>query len=164
MKHAFTAIIVFFIGVTLCFAQASDKPRLSALSLELGKTGLIYNLSFDQKLATKNYGFRFGAGSNFGKYSIAITVGGGGYYLVGGQNRFLELGADMQYLIVAKVADAPKHFSLVYPDYSIKTFYPSLNLGYRRYGRRTLFRVGFSPGLIEEKFVPGGYISYGLTF
>jgi hypothetical protein len=162
MKFILTAIVAILISGTLCNAQTTSKTN--AVSFEIGKTGLIYNLTYDRKVATQNFGFQFGVGSNLAKYLNAIAVGGGGYYLVGQTNRFLELGADLQYLIVDKVSDDQKGFAFVYPDYSIKTFYPSLNLGYRAYGKQTLFRVGFSPGVIDNDFVPGGYISLGLRF
>jgi hypothetical protein len=77
---------------------------------------------------------------------------------------FLKTGVDIQYLIVDEVRDDQKGFAFVYPDYSTKTPYLSLNLGYRSYGNRTMFRVGLSPGLIGNDFVPGCYISYGLLF
>ena len=162
MKSLITAFCAILLSVTLCNAQTIEK--VNAVSFELGKTGLIYNITFDHKAATKNFGFRLGAGSNLAQYLNAISVGGGGYYLVGKTKHFLELGLDLQYLIINEVSDDQKGFSFVYPDYSIKTFYPSLNLGYRAYGKRTLVRIGFSPGLIDSDFVPGGYISYGLRF
>jgi hypothetical protein len=164
MKRYLTTIVAILICVTLCAAQVTGKPKLNALSFQLGKTGLIYNLNFDHKLATKNFGFRVGAGSNIAKYLNAITIGGGGYQLIGKAKKFIELGLDIQYLIVSEVSDDQKGFAFVYPDYSIKTLYPSLNFGYRTYGKNTLFRVGFSPGLIKSDFVPGGYISFGATF
>jgi hypothetical protein len=162
MKSLLTAISAILVSVTLCNAQTTSKTN--AVSFELGKTGLIYNLTFDHKASTKNFGFRLGVGSNLAKYLNAIAVGGGGYYLIGKTNRFLEFGADLQYLIVDEVSDDQKGFAFVYPDYSIETFYPSLNVGYRAYGKRTLFRIGFSPGIIENDFVPGGYMSFGLRF
>lgn len=164
MKFLVTVFFATVISVTLCNAQTTEKPELNVISFELGKTGLIYNLTFDHKAETKNFGFKYNVGSNLSKYLNAISIGGGGYYLVGTTNSFLELGVDLQYLIIDEVSDDQKGFAFVYPDYSIKTFYPSLNVGYRAYVKRTLFRVGFSPGLIESKFVPGGYLSYGLRF
>jgi len=155
--------MIFFI-VTLCNAQSTDKPNHNALSLEMGKTGLIYNLNFDHKVEAKHIGFRFGAGSNLAKYLNVLSFAVGGYYLFGKANQFFELGVDLQYLVVDEVSDDQRGFTFVYPDYSIKTLYPSLNLGYRVYRKSTLFRIGFSPGLIKGDFVPGGYISYGLTF
>lgn len=162
MKSLLTAISAILISVTLCSAQTTSKTN--AISFELGKTGIIYNLTFDHKVATKNLGFRLGIGSNFARYLNAFVVGGGGYYLVGKTNRFLELGLDLQYLNVDEVSDDQKGFAFIFPDYSIKTFYPSLNLGYRAYGKQTLFRIGFSPGIIDNDFVPGGYMSFGLRF
>lgn len=155
MKSLLTVCFAILISVTLCNAQTIEKSKLNAISFELGKTGLIYNLTFDHKSATKNFGFRLNVGSNIAKYLNAISVGGGGYYLVGKTNKFLELGMDLQYLIVDEVSDDQKGFAFVYPDYSIKTFYPSLNFGYRAYSKRTLFRIGLSPGLIDSDFVPG---------
>lgn len=166
MKTYLASIGAILLCVTLCSAQTSDKPKLNAVSFELGKTGLIYNLNFDHKLATKNFGFRLGAGSNLGHYLNAISIGGGGYHLIGRTENFFELGLDIQYLIVDEVSDDQRGFAsiFIYPNYSIKTLYPSLNLGYRRYGKNALFRVGFSPGIIKGELMPGGYISYGFTF
>lgn len=166
MKHTLTTIFAIFICVTLCNAQTTEKPKLNAFSFELGKTGLIYNLNFDHRFAAKNFGFRFGVGSNLAKYLNAITLGSGGYYLIGSRNRFLELGVDIQYLVVEEISDDQRGIAdiFVYPNYSIKTLYPSLNIGYRRYGKNGLFRVGFSPGIIKSELIPGGYISYGFTF
>ena len=166
MKYTLTTIFVIFIFGTFCNAQTAEKTKLNAVSFELGKTGLIYNLNFDHKLASKNFGFRVGAGSNLGQYLNVVSLGGGGYYLVGNKNKFFELGLDIQYLIVDEVSDDQKDFAsfFVYPNFSIKAIYPSLNLGYRWYGKKALFRVGFSPGKIRSKLIPGGYISYGITF
>jgi hypothetical protein len=160
------AFIAAILCVTECTGQTSEKPNLNAVSLELGKTGLIYNLNYDHKLASKNFGFRIGPGSNLGQYLNVISVGAGGYYLAGSKNKFFELGLDLQYLIADEVSDDQEGIAsiFIYPNYSIKTVYPSLNLGYRRYRKNTLFRVGFSPGLIRSELIPGGYISYGFAF
>ena len=163
MKYVLT-IIVLLSCVISGSSQVNSRSNQNALSFELGKTGLIYNLVFDHRLKQNKLGFRLGAGSNLAQYLNAVTVGGGGYYLAGKKKRFLELGLDLQYYIVDKVSDDQKGFSFVYPDYSIKTIFFSLNAGYRSYGKKTMFRVGLSPGLIDNKFIPGGYISYGFTF
>ena len=162
MKHRLTILFSFFVCSSLCVAQTTQKTSLNAISFELGKTGLLYNLTFDHQFAEKHLGFRVGAGSNFSSYLNVKTVGAGGYYLLGKQNRFLELGVDVQYLVVNERSDDQKGITLIYPDYSVKTLYTSLNVGYRSYGKRTLFRIGFSPGLIKGKFVPGGYVSFGV--
>jgi hypothetical protein len=166
MKHTLTTAFAILSFVTLCFAQTTEKPKYNALSFELGKTGLIYNLNYDHKVAGKNFGFRISVGSNFAQYLNLITAGGGGYFLLGRQNRFLELGIDLQYVVVEEISDDQIGLAdiFVYPNYSIKTLYPSLNIGYRRYRKNGLFRVGFSPGIIKSELIPGGYISYGFTF
>jgi hypothetical protein len=91
-------------------------------------------------------------------------LGGGGYHLIGKTSNFLEVGADLNYLSVDEVSDDQRGFVLIYPDYSIQTYYVSINIGYRRYGKSNLFRIGFAPGFIKQDFIPGGYISYGITF
>ena len=53
MKSLLTAFTVLFLSVTFCNAQASEKIKINAVSFELGKTGLIYNLTFDHKLTAK---------------------------------------------------------------------------------------------------------------
>lgn len=164
MKHILTIMCTILLCATLCHAQTTNNPKLNAVSFELGKNGLIYNLNFDHQLKKINLGFRVGAGSNFATYLKATTVGGGSYYLLGRKKHFLELGIDLQYLMVDEVSNDQKGFAFVYPDYSINTLYSSLNLGYRSYGKSTMFRIGFSPGLIKSEIIPGGYISYGFRF
>jgi hypothetical protein len=158
-----TSILLLFCAI-FCQAQKPGKLNTNALSFELGKTGLICNVSYDHKFGVKNFGIRAIAGYNFSNYVNAKSFGGGVYYLLGKANRFFEVGADLHYLIIFEETDDQKSVPLVYPDYSTKTFYPSLNFGYRLYGEITVFRVGISPGLIDSKFVPGGYIGFGLTF
>lgn len=158
-----TCLIIFaaFLSTTLCYSQEKTNRDANALSLELGKTGLIWNFNYDHKFKASNIGIRASAGSNFSRSLSAWTVGGGGYCIVA---RALELGVDFHYLVVDEVSDDQKGFTLIYPDYPTKTLYTSLNIGYRKYGRKTLFRVGLSPGIADKDFIPGGYISYGFTF
>ncbi len=164
MKAYLTTIFSLLLYTALCSAQTTDKQKNNALSFELGKSGLIYNLNYDHKFQAKNFGFRFGAGSNLAKYLFAFTFGGGCYYLAGNRSRFLELGADLNYLLVYEVSEDQRGFAFVYPNYAIKTNYASLNLGYRKYRRSSLFRIGVSPGFTKKGFIPGGYISYGVIF
>ena len=142
MKSILATFWLLIIGTILCNAQAAEKTKLNAVLLELGKTGLIYNIVLDHKL----------------------TTGAGGYYLVGKSKSVLELGIDVNYLSVNDVSEDVKEIPLVYPDYSVKTLYTSLNIGYRKYSDKTLFRIGISPGFIKSGFVPGGYISFGFMF
>jgi hypothetical protein len=162
MKHNLTIIIILFFCKVVCNAQTTGKKsNNNAFSIELGKTGLIFNLSFDHKFPAKNFGYRINIGSNFAKYLNAFSTGGGGYYLFGQKKNYFELGIDLSYLNVYELSDDQKGFILLTPDYSIKTFYASMNLGYRKYGDKGLFRIGISPGFIRSDFLPGGYISYG---
>ena len=71
---------------------------------------------------------------------------------------------DIHYLKIDEISIDQRGFVFVYPDYSISTYYPSLNLGFRNYGNKTMFRIGFSPGFIKDDFVPGGYGSFGIRF
>lgn len=165
MKSLFTLWLLLFSVITSS-AQTSEKLKHNALSFELGKTGLIYNLFLDHKVESKNFGFRAGAGSNFGKHINILSLGGGGYYLLGKTKKYFETGLDIHYLIVTEESDDQRGFSSIflYPNYATRMIYPSLNFGYRYYGKNTMFRVGFSPGIIQSKLIPGGYISYGITF
>ena len=164
MKSILTTLFTFLISITLCNAQTTEKLKANAISFELGKTGLIYNIAFDHRFKDKNFGFRVDIGSNFSRYLSLLTTGAGGYYLIGKRKSFFELGMDLNYLSVDEVSDDQKGLSFVYPDYTVKTLYTSLNIGYRKYSNKTLFRIGISTGFIKEGFVPGGYISFGFTF
>ena len=168
MKSLLSAFFTLLISSTLCNAQKTAKlqfkPQLNAISIELSKTGLIYNIVFDHRLKNKNFGIRVDIGSNFSQYLSLLTTGAGGYYLAGKRKSFLELGIDVNYLSVDEVSDDQKGITFVYPDYTVKTLYTSLNFGYRKYTNKTLFRIGISPGVIKKGFVPGGYVSFGLAF
>ena len=81
--------------------------------------------------------------------------------------KLMNKAAYLDFVIeIIRRSDDQKGFAsiFVYPDYPLKTIYPSINLGYRRYGKNSLFRVGLAPGMIQGKLIPGGYISYGFTF
>ena len=159
-------VIPFFLlfFCTCCNGQSDFKNKKDALSFELGKTGLIYNVNFDHKFPKNNFGYRFGFGSNFDEYLNFFTVGGGVYYLVGENKNFLETGVDVSYITVNEKSDDQRGVTLVYPNYATNTPYTSINIGFRRYGRGSLFRIGPSFGFIKDGFVAGGYISYGFLF
>lgn len=145
-------------------AQSPPTPMRNAILFEVGKTGLIYHLSFDHRFKETPFGVRAGFGYAPGKYLAAIMAGGGGYYLAGKTSHFLELGVDLYYLKVEEVSDDQKGFALVYPDYSTSTIHSSINIGYRKYGKTTLFRFGVSPGFTSAGFIPGAYAGFGFTF
>lgn len=159
MKSLLTALFI-----TLLISYAGyGQSRSNALSLELGKNGLLYNLTYDHKFPSR-FGVRAVVGANRIQWLEALAAGGGGYYLVGKNSRFLELGADLYYLAVNEISDDQVGFLFVHPSRTLRTLYPSANIGYRKYGMRTLFRTGFSPGVIEGAFIPGGYLSLGFLF
>ena len=164
MKRFLLIISLFWSGIAFSQSNENNHSKNNALSFELGKTGLIFNVSFDHKAYHNDFGYRIHAGSNFNKYLKLSTVGCGGYYLIGPGKSSCELGIDLNYLSVTEVSDDQKTFSFVYPDYPVKTFYGSMNIGYRNYGKNTLFRMGISPGVIKNDFLFGGYISLGFRW
>ena len=164
MKICLFAFLLLIISHLLGNAQSIEKRKNNAISLEIGKTGLILNLNYDHLFNNKMYGIRAGAGTNFGGTLIAITSGLGGYLLKGTIKNSLEMGADFNYLEVNEPSDDQRSGIIIYPNHTIKTYYANLNFGYRSYGKSTVFRIGLSPGVTKEGFIPGAYISYGIIF
>jgi hypothetical protein len=147
------------------FSQAGKAPLKYSLSAEVGKTGLIYSIVFDNTLKDVRYGLRGGAGSNFGRYTNVLMALVGGYRLIGSGQHFLETGVDLHYLNITVTSDDQRRMSsLVYPDYPSTTFYITLNAGYRLKVRKVVFRVGAAPGFTKDEFVFGSYVSCGLRF
>ena len=157
--------LFFSFGLLLLFivSNAQSKP-VQSLSVELGKNGLIVSLIYDYKFSESQFGFRAGAGSNFAKYLRAYTVTAGGYKLFGGTNSFFELGIDIQYLDIDEVSDDQKGFVLLYPNFSTQTLFTSLNLGFRKYSKKSILRAGFAPGFTKHGFLPGAYLSFGVKW
>lgn len=154
-------IIIISFSIFLLATPAAGQDARNSISLEIGKTGLIYNLNFDHSLKP-GAGLRMVIGSNFSRNMNAIHAGIGGYKLFGKQKHHFECGLDVNFLKIDEVSDDQKGFSFVYPDYTVNTYYLSLNFGYRRLSGKTIFRAGISPGYIKDGFIPGGYVSYGL--
>jgi hypothetical protein len=166
MKIILILLLVFFSSVTNCFAQQSASKKLNSISCEVGKNGLIYNISYDHLFKEKNFGLRLLTGSNFGRYLNAKSIGGGGYYIYGKKNKYAEFGIDLQYLNITETSDDQKGFAsiLIYPNKPTDGLLTSLNLGFRKYNNRSLFRIGVSPSLIKSNFFVGGYLSFGFLF
>ena len=145
---------------------AADESRPTRyIFFELGKTGLIYNLGYDQQLAGRKTGFRATVGSNFGRYLSLYNVGAGVYRLFGKKAKYFETGTDIYYLNVKEGSDDQRGIDIFsYPDYSTKTYYATINIGYRYSSGSRLFRVGVLPGISKDEFIPGGYISFGIGF
>jgi hypothetical protein len=155
--------LFFLLLIFTSITHAQDKGKNNSLSLEIGKTGLIYNLTYDHHFPN-NFGLRAGGGSNFTSNLQAITAGGGVYYLTGKSNRHFESGIDFYYLGVFEASDDQKSIPLIYPDHYAEGLLTSINLGYRSYGKKAIFRIGGSPVLFKGEFIPGGYISFGVRF
>ncbi len=154
--------LFFSLGLILLFTGANAQHKsVQALSAELGKNGLIVSILYDYQFSKAHFGIRAGAGSNFAKYLRAYTATTGGYKLFGKKNNFFELGIDIQYLNIDEVSDDQKGFVLVYPDFSTQTLFSSLNLGLRKYFKKSVFRAGLAPGFTKHGFLPGAYLSFG---
>src|SRR5688572_7550069 len=108
-------LLVVFLSLHIYSPGQKKLDKLQAISFELGKTGVIFNLTYDQRFS--KFGFRGGAGSNFNKYLRAITFGGGGFYLLGKKNSFFELGTELNYLAVEEFSDDQRSFTLIFPDH-----------------------------------------------
>lgn len=160
LKFTFLYILFF----QICNAQTNSTAKLNALSVELGKNGYIANVSFDKTLRENQLGLRLFAGSNFNRYLNAKSFGIGLYHLEGKEKNFAEFGLDAGYFSIIENSDDQKSNGPLFPDYPINTYLINFNLGYRNYTKNGLFRIGVSPGIIKDGFVPGGYISYGLRF
>jgi hypothetical protein len=160
-------LVLLICAYTLAYPQTQQSPGSTKarqfIFFELGKTGLIYNLGYDHQLPGRKTGFRFAGGSNLGKYQSLFNIGGGVFQLFGGLKNYFEIGVDIYYMEVNIESD-DQIGSLIYPDYPIQTFYLSANIGYRRSTGKRLFRIGISPGLTKDEFIPGGYISFGIGF
>lgn len=112
----------------------------NAVSVEIGKTGAIFNLTYDRKGETSKIGLRAFAGSNFSSHINVLNIVGGAYYLAGKRASFFELGTDLSYLQVqVNSNDQLRAAYLVAPAYDTRTLSTSFNNGYRHLGHNTLF-------------------------
>lgn len=163
MRTIFLLVVGLIFSLTL-FSQTGKTYKYS-LSAEIGKSGLIYSIVFDNTLKDTRYGLRAGAGSNFGKYTNVLMGLVGGYRLFGKGAHSLETGLDLHYLNISVTSDDQfRMSSFVYPDYPTTTFYITMNAGYRLKARRVLIRAGVAPGFTKDEFIFGSYISCGLRF
>ena len=121
-------------------------------------------IPYDYKFNNKNKGLRVVVGSNFSNKLPAFTTGVGGYYLVGKNKSFLELGIDLNYLTVEVISDDQRGITLFYPDYPIRSYYANANIGFRKYSNNTIVRIGISPGFNKIELIPGGFLSMGFSF
>lgn len=157
-------LLFFVVCVLPSTLKAQEKLHGNTLSLELGKNGLQYQLSFDHRFAKTAFGYRIAAGSNFGRYLRSYAVAAGGYYLVGKRRLALELGADMNYLNIEEISDDQRGFVFISPDYTAKGFAANLILGFRVTGKHTLFRMGYAPMTFRQRMIQGAYLSFGFRW
>jgi hypothetical protein len=159
------ALVLLFSSTFMCsYAQRKTNDELKTVSAELGKVGLLFNLSFDYKWKNSPFGARVFLGSNFARYLSAATAGAGGYVVFGNKWHMFETGVEIAYLNISEVSDDQFGFAIIFPSYSIKGISTSLNLGYRNRYKNNIFRIGFSPTILKDVFIPGGYFSYGRGF
>lgn len=162
MKQIFISffLIVFFTSKSV----SQNLPYRKTLSYELGKTGLIHNLYFDNKLSNSSYGYRVGIGNNLGSYLYLGKVSIGTYKLFGSKNKFFELGIDVDKILVSKDSDDQIGLgNFVYPNYTTDVIVPNFNIGYRSYSQKgRLFRIGLSACIISNSVFLGGYLSFSI--
>lgn len=163
MKIAILYVGLFFWIPFYATGQQDMLKPLNTLSVELGKTGIIWGAYWDKKFASGKSGFRVGGGHNFGRYYSAGMIGGGVYRLLGGDRDFFETGVDVVLFTGTLISDDQVSGlgDIVYPRVTIAAIYPSVNLGYRRYGKKNIFRMGIAPSYLNKEFFTGGYISFG---
>jgi hypothetical protein len=157
-------VLLFSSAIISTYAQRKTNEELKTVSAELGKVGLLFNLSFDYRWKNSPFGGRVFLGSNFARYLSAATAGLGGYAVFGSKWHMLETGVDIAYLDISEISDDQFGFALIYPSYSIKGISTSLNVGYRNRYKDNIFRIGVSPTILKDVFIPGGYFSYGRGF
>jgi len=159
----FIPLIFLIASFTALNGQRNEPFSTNSISVEVGKTGLIYSIVFD-RMIKNNLGLRVTAGTSFSSYLRAFSTFVGPYYLVGSNTKYLELGVDIGYLSINENITRRGNRAFIFPDFSIKTYYLNANVGYRKYGKKTMFRFGASPGYSKSGPFPGAYISYGLRF
>ncbi len=104
LPYLFSLLFISFVNIS----YAQGKSKLQAISFEIGKAGLIYNLNYDHKFSDKNFGLRIGVGSNADQYLLLFSFGGGAYYLFGKTHKFFELGSELNYLSIDEISDDQK--------------------------------------------------------
>lgn len=139
------------------------QKNMKTLIGEFGKNGLIFNLLYDHYFYKKHFGFHGGAGTTIFNHKFELrTVTAGFYFLIGRKNEFYDLGMELQYHYADLLADDVKGFIFVDPSVSYEGVFPFLTVGYRRYSKKGVLRLGLSEGLIKKEFITGAYVGYGI--
>ena len=151
--------IIFFSFIQ---AQAIGQNNTKTIIVEIGKNGLVFNLLYDHLFDQKKWGFHGGGGTTLINTNFELrTATVGLFKLIGKKQNFLELGLDAQYHYAYEYADDVKGATLVAPVFTYEGVYCFAVIGYRHFTERGLFRMGFSPGVVEKELIPGAYIGYG---
>ena len=155
-------LISFSIILFPVFSQVKiENPKYNILSFQIGKQGLLFNISYDHKFQHNNWGYKLETGANLFKGFQVNTVSIGSYILKGEKNNFLELGLDINYLYSYIPQDDVSGDGLTFFYDNYNTLYSNLNFGFRKYYKSGMFRLGFAPGYLRDRFLYGGYVSLG---
>ena len=160
---SFIFIFLFFFNINSVLAQNRiESPKFNIISFQIGKQGILFNINYDHKFQNKNWGYKVETGTSFTKDFRVNTFAFGNYILKGQNTNFLELGLDINYLYsyISQDDVSGSGLTFFYDDYN--TLYPNLNIGYRKYYKRGMFRLGFAPGYLRDRFLYGGYVSIGI--
>lgn len=153
-------ITIFFFAFIQ--TQVIGQNNTKTIIAEVGKNGLVFNLLYDHLFDQKKWGFHAGGGTTLINTNFELrTATVGLFKLIGKKQNFLELGLDAQYHYAYEYADDVKGVTLVAPVFTYEGVYCFAVIGYRHFTERRLFRIGFSPGVVEKEFIPGAYIGYG---
>lgn len=156
-------IIPLLLITKMTFSQDSIWRNMKTIIGELGKNGLIPNLLYDHYFFKQHFGFHAGVGSTlFNKYFELRTATIGFYFLIGKKREFYDLGLELQYHYADNHAGDANRFILGSPIDSYKGVFPFLTVGYRRYSNKGVLRMGLAEGLINEEYIPGAYLGYGI--
>jgi hypothetical protein len=159
--------ISIFLSILFFASKAQSVKNTShhTVGIEAGKLGAVFHLIYDYRFKNLKWGLRANAGTNFGKYLDVFQTGAGAYYLLGKKNDHLELGLDVNYFYADEISDDQRPGISLIPVRNASTMFTSGNLGYRHYGKRTVFRVGVSQGYIHsvKNYYTGAYLSFGIT-
>lgn len=156
-KSLFILVLIFFITINV----SGQNRKTSSIFFELGGNSLVYSLNYD-RLFSDDLSIRAGLMgfvlSSESTGILAIGVPFTGSYFIGKGNHRLEIGVGFLYLsgevgahrVSGKVAGIS----------------PTGIIGYRFHpiDGKTLFKVGFTPIYISNKFLPWGGLSIGYLF
>jgi len=151
--------LIFF---ALVQVQTIGQNNTKTIVVEFGKNGLVFNLLYDHLFDQKKWGFHVGGGTTLINTNFELRSATAGLFkLIGKKQNFLELGLDAQYHFAYEYANDVKGVTLVAPVFTYEGIYCFAVIGYRHFTERRLFRIGFSPGVVEQEFIPGVYMGYG---